>query len=256
MPKVSVTIITLNEAKRIQECIASVSFADEVLVVDSGSSDATVALAETAGARVIYEPWRGFGEQKQFAVKNAAHDWVFCLDADERPSPELVEEIKKVLQSPQAKAYTMPRCNTFLGRWLRHGEGYPDRSLRLFDRRSASWSADPVHEKVETEAIVLDLASDLMHFSEDGVQTYLAKQNRYTSLQAEIMLRKGKSFSPLQMIFSPLLRFVKFYIVRRGFLDGMPGLIHILIGCMNSFTKYAKLYELQVKSYSSNDSKD
>ena len=254
MPKVSVIIITLNEAKRIEDCIASVAFADEVLVVDSGSEDDTVARARAAGARVISEPWKGYGPQKQFAVESAVNNWVFCLDADERPSPLLIEEIKKVLQSPQAKAYTMPRCNTFLGRWLRHGEGYPDHSLRLFDRRYASWSSDPVHEKVETLEVVAPLVSDLMHYSEDGVDAYLAKQNRYTSIQAEQMLQRGKSFSTTQMLFSPLLRFVKFYFFRRGFLDGVPGLIHILIGCMNSFNKYAKLYELQSKRNSSSGS--
>jgi len=251
MPKVSVTIITLNEAKRIEECIASVAFADEILVVDSGSEDDTVARALAAGARVISERWRGYGPQKQFAVESASNNWVFCLDADERPSPRLVKEIKKVLQSPQAKAYTMPRCNIFMGRWLRYGEGYPDRSLRLFDRRHARWSLDPVHEKVEAQESVAQLASDLMHFSEDGVEAYIAKQNRYTSLQAEQMLQRGKPFSVAQMLFSPFFRFVKFYIFRRGFLDGAPGLIHILIGCMNSFSKYAKLYELQSKRNSS-----
>ncbi|WP_020410675.1 glycosyltransferase family 2 protein [Hahella ganghwensis] len=245
MPKLSVTIITLNEAKRIRECIASVSFADEVLVVDSGSSDDTTEIARAAGARVIEEPWRGFGPQKQFAVDQAQNDWVLCLDADERPSPELAAEICQIMQQPMFKAYTMPRCNTFLGRWLRHGEGYPDLSLRLFDRRNAVWSKDPVHEKVETESEIGQLKADLMHFSEDGINAYLAKQNRYTSLQAEQMHTRGKDFSVGQMIFSPLFRFFKFYILRRGFQDGIPGLIHILIGCMNSFLKYAKLYELK-----------
>ncbi|OZG74921.1 benzoate transporter [Hahella sp. CCB-MM4] len=248
MPKISVTIITLNEAKHIEACIRSVSFADEVLVIDSGSTDGTVSIAEAAGAKVIKEAWRGFGAQKQFAVEQATNDWVFCLDADERPSPELTSEIISTMQNPAYHAYSMPRCNTFLGRWLRYGEGYPDLSLRMFDRRHARWSEDVVHEKVETAVSVGVLKSDLMHFSEDGIQAYLTKQNRYTSLQAEQMLAKGKIFSVSRMIFSPFFRFLKFYIVRRGFRDGVPGLIHILIGCMNSFNKYAKLYELQVKS--------
>ncbi len=247
MPKLSVTIITLNEEKNIEACIESVGFADEVLVVDSGSTDRTVAIAEAAGAKVIHEPWKGFGPQKQFAVEQAAHDWVLCIDADERPGKELSQEITEVLNGPQYKAYSMPRCNIFLGRWLRYGEGYPDRSLRLFHRGFARWSVDAVHEKVECSTPVGTLNSDLLHYSEDGVQQYLQKQNRYTSLQAELMMNKGKKFSLMQLLLSPLFRFFKFYFMRKGFLDGVPGLIHILIGCINSFVKYAKLYELEVK---------
>lgn len=241
----SVCLIVLNEADRLGPCLESLSFADEILVVDSGSRDNTLAVAQSFGAKVIEQPWLGYGPQKQFAVDRAEHDWVLCLDADERLTPGLAGEIREVLASPRTDAYEIPRCNLFLGRWLRHGEGYPDRSLRLFDRRKARWSDDPVHEKVICEGRVGRLSGDLRHESADRLDRYLKKQNRYTSLQAEELALRGKQASVARMLFSPLLRFIKFYFLRRGFMDGVPGLIHILIGCMNSFFKYAKLYELQ-----------
>ena len=144
----SVVLITQNAAAQLPECLASVAFADEVVVVDSSSSDGTAEVAARYGARVVTSEWRGFGRQKQFAVEQAAHDWVLCLDADERVSPELAASLVRALDAPAAPVYRMARCNRFLGRWLRHGEGYPDWSPRLFDRRHARWSDDEVHEKV------------------------------------------------------------------------------------------------------------
>ena len=241
----SACLIVLNEADRLSPCLESLSFADEILVVDSGSRDNTLAVAKSFGAKVINQSWLGYGRQKQFAVDQAEHDWVLCLDADERLTPELAGEIREILASPRADAYDIPRRNLFLGRWLGHGEGYPDRSLRLFDRRKARWSDDPVHEKVICEGKVGHLKADLRHESADRIDRYLTKQNRYTSLQAKELALRGKQASIPRMLLSPLLRFIKFYFFRRGFLDGVPGLVHILIGCMNSFFKYAKLYELQ-----------
>ena len=241
----SVTIITRNAASQIEVCLASVAFADEVVVVDSGSTDHTVELATRRGARVIRKEWLGFGPQKQFAVESARHDWVLCLDADERVSDALRESIVAELGSPRGRVYAMPRCNRFLGRWLRHGEGYPDWSVRLFDRRHARWGNELVHEKVTTAEPVVRLRGDLLHDSAETLEKYLDKQNRYTSLQAEALRSAGRTASVLQLLFSPPLRFVKFYLVRLGFLDGVPGLVHIAIGCMNSFNKYAKLKALE-----------
>jgi len=244
----TVTIITCNEEARLAECLDSVSFADEVLVVDSGSRDGTVALAESRGARVLRQDWLGYGAQKRFAVERARHDWVLCIDADERVSPELRRSIQAVLEAPKRQAYEMPRLNHFLGRPLRHGEGYPDYSLRLFHRGHAHWSDDPVHEKVIASGAVGRLTGDLLHLSEDGLESYLAKQNRYTTLQAEDLYRRGKRAGVGKLVFSPLLRFLKFYFLRFGFLDGLPGLMPIAIGCFNSFMKYAKLWELNRRS--------
>lgn len=247
----SVVIITLNAAAQLPACLDSVDFADEVLVVDSGSSDGTVELARARGARVIHQDWLGFGPQKQFAVEQAAHDWVLCLDADERVSATLRASIVAALAAPGAKAYRFARCNRFLGRYLRHGEGYPDWSLRLFQRGHGRWSDDAVHEKVVLDpaaGAVATLAGDLMHDSAESIAAYLTKQNRYTSLAAEAAVAAGKRASAVRVVLSPLVRFIKFYVVRRGFLDGLPGFIHVAIGCFNSFAKYAKMREIQLRA--------
>lgn len=246
----SVCIITKNEAARLPTCLASVDFADEILVVDSGSEDATVAVAEAAGARVIHQDWLGYGPQKRFAVAQATHDWVLCVDADERVSEALriavVAALERV-EGADVAGFVCPRRNRFLGRDLAHGEGYPDWSLRLFDRRRGRWSADPVHETVRLDGPYERLSGDLLHASQESLERYLDKQNRYTGLQARYLFEQGKRAGLLQLWFSPALRFLKFYVFRLGFLDGTPGLVHIAIGCWNSFSKYAKLRELTMQ---------
>ncbi|MEW5942475.1 MAG: glycosyltransferase family 2 protein [Pseudomonadota bacterium] len=241
----SVAIIARNAAGQIEPCLKSAAFADEIVLVDSGSTDETVEIALKCGARVIHQDWLGFGRQKQFAVSQAAHDWVLCLDADERVSEKLRASIEQALAAPRFRAYRMARCNRFMGRWLRHGEGYPDWSLRLFDRTAARWSDDAVHEKVLTEAEIGTLEGDLLHESAEDLASYLDKQNRYTTLQAEKMLAQGRRAHLGHLLLSPVLRFIRFYLLRLGFLDGLPGLVHIAIGCFNSFMKYAKLLALQ-----------
>lgn len=244
-PPLSIAIITLNAASQLAATLDSVRFAEDIVVVDSGSTDGTQALAESYGARVIQQDWLGFGPQKQFAVEAALHDWVLCLDADERVSPALRASIENALAAPSTAAFRFPRCNRFLGRYLKFGEGYPDWSLRLFDRRHARWSSDAVHEKVITESPVGTLSGDLLHDSAESLTTYLTKQNRYTSLAADMALASGKRASVGRIAFSPLVRFIKFYLIRQGFRDGLPGLIHISIGCFNSLMKYAKMLERQ-----------
>ena len=245
----SVVLITQNAAAQLTECLASVAFADEVVVVDSGSTDGTAQLAAHYGARVVAKEWLGFGRQKQFAVEQAANDWVLCLDADERVSPELAAGIVRALDAPGTPVYRMARRNRFLGRWLRHGEGYPDWSARLFDRRQARWSDDAVHEQLlyaaSRGAPLGTLTGDLLHESAEDLGRYLEKQNRYSSLAAQELHRRGRSAGVARLLISPLWRFAKFYFLRLGFLDGLPGLVHISIGCMNSFMKYAKLIELR-----------
>ena len=241
----SAVLITRNAAAVLDACLESVAFADEVVVVDSASTDDTVQIAERRGARVVQKEWLGFGQQKQFAVDQAKHDWVLCMDADERLSPELAEAIKRALAAPVSPVYRMPRRNRFLGRWLSHGEGYPDWSPRLFNRLSARWSDDLVHEKVLYAVTPGTLAGDLMHDSRDDLATYLDRQNRYTTLAARQAFEKGRSANLAHLVLSPLVRFFKFYILRLGFLDGVPGLLHISIGCINSYMKYAKLIELR-----------
>lgn len=241
----SVVLIAHNAAHQLEECLASAAFADEIVLVDSGSTDATREVAATHGARVVSRDWLGFGRQKQFAVEQARHDWVLCLDADERVSPGLRASIERALAAPVAPVYRMARCNRFLGRWLRHGEGYPDWSPRLFDRRKARWSDDPVHEKVLYAVTPGTLEGDLLHDSAEDLARYLDKQNRYTTLAAEQLYERGRSAGAFELLASPVVRFFKFYVLRLGFLDGLAGLVHIGIGCMNSYLKYAKLIEMR-----------
>lgn len=242
----SVVIIAKDAASQIGACIDSVSFAREILVVDSGSVDATRAIADVKGCRVVEKEWLGFGRQKQFAVGIAAHDWVLCLDVDERVSPELATSLSAAMLAPSPKpfAYRMPRRNRFLGKWLRHGEGYPDWSLRLFHRQHSSWSNDAVHETVITTTEVGNLSGDLLHDSAEEITHYLAKQNRYSSLHAQALYEQGVRAGYGKLVLSPLARFIKFYFLRRGFLDGGPGFAHVAIGCFAAFAKYAKLLEL------------
>jgi len=240
----TVVIIAFNAAGQIGPCLASVGFADEVLVVDSGSTDGTAELAERDGARVEHKDWLGFGRQKQYAVSVAKHDWVLCLDVDERVTDRLAGSIRAALSDERIKAWRMARRNRFLGCWLAHGEGYPDWTLRLFHRAHASWSNDEVHEAVLTTADVGRLEGDLLHDSAEDIATYLAKQNRYTTLHAQALHKQGIRAGYGRLFLSPLARFTKFYVLRRGFLDGGPGFAHVVIGCYNTFHKYLKLIEL------------
>lgn len=243
----SAIIITLNEERNIQQCLDSVRFCDEIIVVDSGSDDKTVEIATAFGAKVIAQEWLGYGPQKQFAVEQANNDWVLCIDADEVVSSQLALSITSLdLTVRSTVAYKMPRKNHFLGKALHHGEGYPDLSLRLFHRSNNRWSNDKVHEGVITLNGKADtLTGDLLHFSEETLSHYISKQNQYTLLQAQALFTQGKYCSPIKCFTSPFTRFVKFYFFRLGFLDGAAGFIHITIGCFNAFCKYAKLLELQ-----------
>ncbi len=241
----SAVLITRNAANVLDPCLESLAFVDDIVIVDSGSTDRTAEIARERGARMVQKEWLGFGRQKQFAVEQAKHDWVLCVDADERVSPELATSIEMALAAPVSPVYRMPRRNRFLGRWLAHGEGYPDWSPRLFNRQNARWSDDLVHEKVLFAVTPGTLEGDLMHDSSDDLATYLERQNRYTTLAARQAFEQGRSAGVFHLLCSPVVRFIKFYLMRLGFLDGLPGLLHISIGCINSYMKYAKLIELR-----------
>jgi len=243
----SLVIIARDAAHELSDCLASAAFAADAVVVESGSTDDTAAVAARCGARVIEHAWEGFGPQKNFAVGQASHDWVLCLDADERVTPELAAAIAALFAAgpPAAAAYSIARRNRFLGRWLAHGEGYPDWNIRLFDRRRARWSDDLVHEKVVADGTAARVDGDLLHASAESIDAYIAKQNRYTTVQAEQMHARGERASAGQLVFSPVARFLRFYVFRLGFLDGLAGFAHIAIGAFASFLKYAKLRALQ-----------
>ncbi len=248
-PALSLVIVVCNEAENITQCIQSASFAEEILVIDSGSRDGTPEIALQLGATVRHQSWLGYGRQKQYAVAQASYDWVLCLDADEYLSPSLAQEIQTTMIQPKYFAFELPRRNYFLGRWLRHGEGYPDWNLRLFNRRYASWSNEAVHEKVHCpQGKIGRLKNDLLHLSEQGLASYVEKQNRYTTLQAELLFQAGRKVHWGHLVFSPIARFIKFYVLRLGFLDGVAGFVHIIVGCFNSFCKYAKVMAHQIGS--------
>jgi glycosyltransferase involved in cell wall biosynthesis len=241
----TVTVITLNEAANIEACLSSVAFADEVIVVDSGSTDATVELARARGARVIARDWPGYAAQKNFAADQASHDWILSVDADERVTPALADELRRAIEGhPTAAGFRMPRVTFHLGRWIRTTDWYPDYQLRLYHRRRANWPAKLVHESVSANGAVVQLSSELQHFAYRDLGHHHATMERYTTLAAEEMRAKGRRVNVLQLLIHPLAAFLRNYILKRGILDGAPGLI---ISAMNSyyvFLKFAKLWAL------------
>jgi glycosyltransferase involved in cell wall biosynthesis len=245
---ISVTIITLNEEIALPDCLASVAFAQDIIIVDSGSTDNTVKIAENYGARVIQQPWMGYGQQKNYAVDQARFDWVLCLDADERVDETLADSIRQAMLDPGFEGYRMARKNHFLGRWLTHGFGYPDIKTRLMHRHHGRWSEPPVHELIEIDGSVGLLKGDLLHLSGEDLYQYLEKQNRYTSLQVPKIKTTSLYKIAFKIIFNPLFAFFKGYFIKRAFLDGIPGLVHTSIHCFNTFSKYAKLYDQQIKN--------
>jgi glycosyltransferase involved in cell wall biosynthesis len=242
--KLSAVIITKNEARHIEACINSVGFADEVLIVDSGSTDETAVLASRLGARVIHQDWLGFGAQKRFAVQAAQNDWVLCLDADERVDDDLAAQIRRAVSQASAFAYELAMQQKFMGRMLNHGDGYPLWKLRLFHRGHAQWSDDAIHESVKTNTPIQRLEGRLLHVPEISLDEWIAKQNRYTQLQAEALHRQGKRVGARNIVLNPIWRFVKYYVLQRGFLDGVPGFVHAFLSAAFVAAKYAKAWML------------
>jgi glycosyltransferase involved in cell wall biosynthesis len=244
--KVSVTIITLNEADHVAAAIESVAWADEIIVVDAGSTDDTVARARAAGAAVHTRAWNGWIDQKNYAATLAAHDWIFSLDADERVTPPLASEIRAVLAAgTTSTAYRMPRVAFHLGRWVRTTDFYPDYQTRLYDRRAASWRGQYVHESVGTEGPVGQLAGEIEHYSFRDLADQLDRINRYTTLAARQMYETGRTASAWHLLIHPPAAFFRNYVLRRGFLDGTVGLILSLVSAYSVLLKFAKLWELQ-----------
>src|SRR5579863_7403212 len=202
--KITATIITLNEERNIARAIESLRCCDEILIIDSGSTDRTVELAENLGVRVIEAGWRGFAGQKNWAAEQAANDWILSLDADESLSEALEAEIWRVKKhGPQYDCYTMPRQARYLGRWIRHSGWYPDRKVRLYDRRKAKWVGDYVHESVKAEGTVGHLESNLLHFTCDSLSEHLKTMDRYTTLAAQQLLSNRQKVTWGRLIFEP-----------------------------------------------------
>jgi glycosyltransferase involved in cell wall biosynthesis len=248
VPKVSVTVITRNEAADIGDALASVAWADELVVVDSMSSDDTVAAARKYTDRVVVREWPGYAAQKNYAASIASHDWILSLDADERVTPELAEEVKTVLGAAPAHAgYRMPRVTHHLGRWIRSTDWYPDRQLRLYDRRVAEWTGRRVHESVGVRGSVGNLRCELQHFAYRDITEHLETIDRYTTYAAQEMREGGRRVGFLQLASHPPLAFLRNYLLRRGVGDGVPGLIISAMNAYYVFLKFAKLWELNQK---------
>jgi glycosyltransferase involved in cell wall biosynthesis len=249
VPKVSVTIITLNEAEHIAGAIDSASWADEIVLVDSGSTDDTVAIARSKGARVETRAWTGYVDQKNFAHSLASNDWIFSLDADERIPPPLASEVRSLLATePPRKGYRMPRVAYHLGRWMRTTDFYPDFQTRLYDRRSARWTGLHVHESVAVDGGAGQLVNELQHYSFRDLRDQLDRINHYTTLAARQMHERGQRTGPLALLAHPSAAFLRNYLLRKGFLDGTVGLTISLVNSYSVFLKFAKLWELQHNS--------
>ncbi len=247
--KISAVIITYNEEKNIEDAIRSVSWADEIVVVDSESTDRTRDLAEELGARVLVNPWPGFSAQKQFAADQAAHDWIFSLDADERVTDELREEIRGLADKERhAAGFRIPRLSYYMGRAIRHGGWYPDLQLRLFDRRKGMWNGAIVHESVqmEQEATVGKLKGDILHYSVDSPAHHNQMiADRYAPLGARKMYETGRRTSYMKAIFATGFAFIRSYFLKAGFLDGYPGICIAYFAAHHAFMKHNLLIELQ-----------
>ncbi len=254
MLEISAVIITLNEERRLARALESLSgsspVADEVLVVDCGSTDRTVEIAERRGARVLSHPWEGYARQKNFAASQAKYDWVLSLDADEALSPELAESLRRVKREGpgEAAGFRMARAARYLGRWIRHSGWYPDWKLRLYDRRRGSWVGDYVHERVEVEGPTGRLAGDLEHYTCDSLDEHLRTLDRYTTLGAQEEFELGRRTGALStlawMLLGPPWKFIETYVFRQGFRDGFEGfVIAVMAGCY-VFRKYAKLWRM------------
>jgi glycosyltransferase involved in cell wall biosynthesis len=244
MGRVSVTIIAWNEEERLRACLESVSWADEIVVVDAESTDKTVPLAREFTDKVSVRPWPGFAVQKNFALDQATGDWILSVDADERVTPELREKIGAIVKDDgPADGYSIPRRNIFWGAWVRHGGLYPDYQLRLFRRGAGRFIEDAVHESARVVGRVETLAEPLLHHSYRDLEDFVRRSNRYSTLSARDWVRRGRPVRVRHLVTRPLGRFFSMYVVRRGFLDGWRGFVLAVLYAEYVFLRMAKVWE-------------
>jgi glycosyltransferase involved in cell wall biosynthesis len=242
--RLSICVITANEAERLRGCLESVAWADEVVVVDADSTDKTVLIAREFTDHVFVRPWPGFAAQKNFALSQASGDWLLSLDADERVTPEARAAIERVLaQNGPHAGYAFPRRNIFWGRWVRHGGLYPDWQLRLFRRGAGEFLDQAVHESVRVAGPVARLDAPLLHTSYRDLEDFLTRSNRYSTLAAEEWVRRGRAASVADLLMRPLGRFLSMYVLRGGFLDGWRGLVLALLYAHYVFLRSLKVWE-------------
>lgn len=255
-PAISVAIISLNEEKAIGRCLASTRplahhLDLDIIVVDSGSTDHTIDLAKAADARVLHHDWPGHRDQKNFALDQCQHDWVLALDCDEELSPALAESILQFFANGDHERHpgaSMNRKVWFLGRWITHGDWYPDTKVRLFRRSLARWGGSHEHDKIELEGDSVHLTGDLHHYSFPDSNRYIEKINIFSDAYLKRELEKGRPWSLLHTLFRPLWRFFRAYILRRGFLDGFPGLWIATATAFQTFVRHSRTFEHQQPS--------
>jgi len=243
----TVITLTMDEERNIAECLASAAWADEIIVIDSGSTDRTLDIARGFTPNVVQLPWRGYGAARNAALARAHSPWVLWLDADERVTPELGEEIRDLLarDDPAVAGYEVARRAYFCGKWIRHGGWYPSRVVRLFRKEAASFSESRVHERLVIAGTIARARNDLLHYTDPDLHHYFTKFNAYTSLAAGDMFDAGKRFSLADLVVRPVFQFMKMYVLRAGFLDGVHGFVLAVASSAYVFAKYAKLWELR-----------
>lgn len=245
MVKLSVIVITYNEERNIGRCLEAVKdIADEILIIDSNSTDKTVAIALEYKARVVQHPFEGYAQQKNYAATLAANDWILSLDADEVVTPELKQSIKAVKNNPHLNVYKMPRITNYCGKWIKHCGWYPDHQTRLYNRTKGKWEERKVHEYWRTDNnndVKGTLKGDLLHYSFTSVSEHLKKIERYTELAAQAAMEEGKSASIFKIITSPVWHFFSEYFIKLGFLDGFYGFLICKLSAYTAFVKYSKI---------------
>jgi glycosyltransferase involved in cell wall biosynthesis len=239
--RISATIITFNEERNIARAMESLRCCDEIVVVDSGSTDRTAEIAERLGAKMLDSPWPGYARQKNLAAEHASNDWILSVDADEALSEALEGEIWQIKKNgPKYDAYTMPRMAQYMGRWILHSGWYPDRKVRLYHRSKACWVGDFVHESVEVNGRIGHLESDLLHFTCDSFAEHFKTMDRYTTLAAEQIVSKREQPGWGKLLLDPPWTFLRSYVLQRGFQDGLEGLTIAYMAALYNFVKYAK----------------
>ncbi len=244
--KLTVTVITLNEESRVRNCLEAVRWADEIVVLDSVSTDGTLDVCREFTDKVYQEKLPSTADRRRAAMDKASHEWVLSLDADERVTPELAEEIQQLLASPRLNdyaAYCMPRVTFCLGRWIRHCSWYPNRQVRLCRKSLTSFFDNTPHDVTEVDGRIGKLRHDLEHRQPDAFQDMVTKASAYSTIFAQVQHERGETCGWPSILLRPPYRFFRNYVIKRGFLDGTPGLIIALMGGCHSFMKYAKLWE-------------
>lgn len=248
MTQLSLVVITRNAEQHIADCLNSVPFAVDKVVLDNGSTDKTLEIAQRCGARIFSEEWRGYGPQKRRATELAKTDWVLSLDADEALSDGAQVELKEIFEQaamdPRIDAYKLPRLSFHMGQWIHHGGWYPDWQVRLYNRKRANWTNVQLHEKVEAKSIAR-VQAPILHWVFKDLADQVGRNNRYSSLGAENFAKDGVQFSLFHLITKPWVKFIETYFLKKGFLDGVPGFVIAVGAAYSVFLKWAKLWEIE-----------